>query len=171
MKSCVGKEIEFPNVLGVVPDDSHLFDCTEAEEPLRVPRNPNDDWVYPVIPTSYPAQFPRAMTEFEYEVGNFRTSLQIPVPPRLIPFVRFTTTKRDNYDFWTSSIEAFDALIEFGASRDKDESRIFLGNLGDLTIQREGRRCNHNIVFDKPMVLDDCTTQDLAICPFMFYSR
>ena len=108
------------------------------------------------------------MAEFEYEIENFRNDLKISVHPRLVPFIRFTMIKNANYDFWTSFIEAFETLIECGASRDQDEARVFLDKLGNIPTQRAGRRCNHNIIFDRPMVLDDCTTQDLAISPLCF---
>ena len=157
--------IEFPDVLGVAPDDFQLFDCTEAEEPLRILLNPTDDRVYPVMSTIYPAKFPRVMTEFEYEVGNFWDSLTIPVPPRLIPFARFTMGESANYDFWTRFVEASETLIELGESRDKDEAMEFLDTLGAIPSQRAGRRCDRNFSFDKPMILDDCATQDLAISP------
>ena len=168
LKSCVGQVIEIPDVLGIAPDDFQLFYCADAEEPLRVLLNPTDGWVYPVFPTSYPAKFPLSMTEFEYEIENFRNAFKISVRPRLVPFIRFTANKNANCDFWTSFIEAFETLIEFGAIRDQDEARGFLDNLGNIPSQRAGRRCNHNIVFDKPMILDDCTTQDLAISPLCF---
>ena len=140
LKSCVDQVVEFPDVLGIVPDDFQLVDCTESKEPLRVLLNPTDDWAYSVISTSYHAQIPRVMAEFEYEVENFRTALQLPVPQRLIPFVRFTMAENADYDFGASFIEAFETLIEVGASRGKNEARMFLGNLGELPTRRAGRR-------------------------------
>ena len=86
LKSCVDQVVEFPDVLGTAPDDFQLFDCTGAGGPLRVLLNPTDDWVYPVMSTSYHAHLPRAMAEFEHEVGNFRNALNISVAFSSYPF-------------------------------------------------------------------------------------
>ena len=98
LKSCLSEVIEFPDVLGHVPGDFQLFDCTEAEAPLGILFNPTDDWVCPVMSTSYPAQIPYVLSEFEYEVENCRNALQIPAPRRLIPFIRHNMTQIANFD-------------------------------------------------------------------------
>ena len=130
LKLCIDHVVDFPEVLGIAPGDFQLFDCTEAEEPLRILLNPSDDWVYPVMSTSYPASFPRVMTEFENEAEVFWNALKVPVPSRLIPFIRFSMNKQGSYDIWTSFIEAFDTLVELGSCRDHDEARNFLDILG-----------------------------------------
>ena len=168
LNSCESEVIEFPDVLGQVPDDFQLFDCAEEEEPLRVLLNPNGDWVNPVMETRYPAQIPYVSSEFDHYVENFWTALQIPAPQRFIPFVRHTVKKNANFDFRPSFLEAFETLVEFGPIRDGNDARSFLGGLGDLPTQRAGRRCNRTIISDKPMVLGHCKTQELAISPLRF---
>ena len=123
LKSCLPEVIEFPDVLGQVPDDFQLFDCKEAEEPLRILSNPTDGWVYPVMSTSYPARTPYVLSEFEYEVENFWNALQISVPHRLIPFARHNMTRKANFDFRSSFLEAFEILVEFGSIRDRNDAR------------------------------------------------
>ena len=81
---------------------------------------------------SYPAQIPRVLSEFEHEVGNFRNALQVPGPQRLVPLVRYTMIKNANFDFLPSFSEAFEAFVEYGSSRDRNDSRSFNDGLWDL---------------------------------------
>ena len=62
-----------------------IFGRAESEEPLRATLNPNDGWVYPVMLGSQPAHAPSVLSETEDEIGNPRTTLQIPLPGRLSP--------------------------------------------------------------------------------------
>ena len=99
--------------MGRFPDDFHLFGGAEAEDPLRAILNPNDDWVYPIRSVSYPSQIPRVLAEIEQEIENSRSALQVPAPKRLSPFVRYTMSKRSDFDFWSSFFRAFETLGAF----------------------------------------------------------
>ena len=111
LKSCASDVVDFPDVLGQVPGDFQLFDCAEAEEPLRILSNPNGDCVYPVTSTSYPAKTPRVLSESEHEVGNFWNALQVPAHRRLVPFSRYTMTKNANFDFRPSFLGGGSRLL------------------------------------------------------------
>ena len=60
-KSFLSDVVGFPDVIGQVPDGFQLFDCAEAEEPLRAILTPNDNWVYPWNSTSCPVEVPRVI--------------------------------------------------------------------------------------------------------------
>ena len=168
LKSCLSDVVEYPDSIGQVPGDIHLLGCAEDEAPLRSILNPSGDWAYHVNPMSYPFQIPRALSEIEQEIENFWTPLQVPVRVRLSPFVRHVMSKCSDFDFWHIFIGAFETLDEFGSSRAREGARVYICNLGDLPILRDGRRCIRNIVFGKPMALDDCATLGLLIAPLCF---
>ena len=88
LKSRSADVVEFPDVIGQVPADLHLFDCTEAEEPLMAILTPDDNWVYPANSPSFPIAAPRALSEIEQEIENSWSILHASVPGRLSPFIR-----------------------------------------------------------------------------------
>ena len=168
LKLCVADGVEFPDVLGEVLGDFHLFDCTEAEEPLREIPTSDDNWVYHVNSSRFPAAAPLVLSGISQEIGNFWITLNAPVHGRLSPFIRGRMSGNSDFDLWSSLLEALGILGELGESRDSEDARAYLDNLRHLPAKRDGKRCDRDVVFGKPIVLDDCATQEFVISPLSF---
>ena len=165
---CVGNPVEFPTVLGIIPDDLHRFDCTAADDPLRLILNTSDNWTHP---TTEPCQLIPplvTLTPDEFDIEEFWRTLPFHVPGRIAPFLRSSMLKSNDVGNWTALARSLGTLEEFGSRRDKSDDQVCLDYASEVPNSRTGRKLQQQVIRGQHMTLDDCPTQEISISELRF---
>ena len=118
--------LEFSAVLGIIPDDLRSFDCTDAEDPLRIILNTSDEWIHPwaipqqLIPPTLP------LTPDELDIEEFWKTAPFDIPDRITPFIRSSMLKSNDAEKWKALAQSLEILGGFDSCRGKSDAKTCL---------------------------------------------
>ena len=168
LKVRVEDPMEFYAVLGIIPDDLHLFGCTTAEDPLRIPLNTSGEWVHPTTEPLRRIPPTSLLTQDELDIEEFRETAAFDIPERITPFLRSSMIKSNEVGKWNAPTQSPRILEEFGSSRGKSDAKMRSGNTAQIPISRSGKQMNRQVVWCQHMTLGDCCIQEVCISELRF---
>ena len=167
---CVRVEdpMEFPAVLGIIPDDLHCFDCAAAEDPLRNILNTSGDLIHPMTKPCQLIPSTSSLTPVELDIAEFWKTVPFATPDRITPFLRSSMLKSNHVEKWKALTRPLETLEEFGPCRDKSDAKVCLDYAAQVPNLRSGKQLHQQAVWGQHMTLDDCCTQELVISELCF---
>ena len=155
LKVCVEDPLEFSDLLGIIPDDLHSFNCTAAEDPLRIILNASGEWIHfkDYAATIYSPTSP--LSHEELDIEEFWKTAPFDIPDRITPFILSSMLKSNDVEKWAALTRPLETLEEFGSRRDKSDAKTCLDYASHVPNLRSGKQLNHQVVWGQQMTLDD----------------